>query len=63
MDGAESLQVAIIDLGGASDFDEEDFLGELEGFDGEDEGIQAFVQNANAEVLQDLSKQGERWRE
>jgi len=54
VNGAESLQVSVVDLGGASDLDEEDFLGELEGFDGKNERIQAFVQDTNAEVLQDL---------
>ena len=57
---AESLQVSIVDLGRAADFDEEDLLGEFKRFDGKNQRIQTFINNSHAEVLQNLG--GKRWR-
>ena len=54
MNSGQSLQVSIEDLGGSSDLDEQDLLGELIGFDGEHQRIQTIVYDVNANFLQDL---------
>ena len=41
--GAESFQVTVIDLGRAADFDQKNLLGELERFEGQHQRIHSFV--------------------
>ena len=54
MNCGKSVQVSIVDLGGAPDFDEENLFGEFISFDGENQRVQTLVHDPHTKIFQNL---------